>query len=292
MSNESKSNVSSVYFQLWVNNVEIVGRAKACINSIEFDELCDGSDTCTLSITDPDFIFIEDNIYIDEAKVVVRFGFNEDIDRHNFTGYISAIDISFPQEGSPTLTITCLDNSHLMNRKKKDRSWDNVTRAEVVKKVAMEYGFSTDIESGYTFATIDTISQSNQTDIEFLENLATEEREPFMCKLVGNRIIYKKKGLLQSPTTTIGYKTYPFDVISFTPQINKETKQEEVTKSNISTDTKAYESYTANDGNVSRDVQGESVKTSSSPALNDTSLEKSDTSNMVYDPVKREWVKK
>ena len=284
------SNVSSPFWELWINNVEITGRARSCINSIEFDDLCDGSDTCTLSITDPDFIFIEDNIFIEEAKVLARFGFNEDIDRKEFSGYISAIDISFPEEGSPTLTITCLDNSHLMNREKKNRSWDNVTRADIVKKIATEYGYYPDIEPNYTFAVQDTISQSNQTDIEFLESLATQEREPFMCKVKGTHIVYKKKGLLQTPITDIGYKTYPFDVISFTPQINKETRQEEVTSANVGTDTKAYESYTANDGNVSRDVQGESVKTTSSAALNDTS--NNDTDNMVYDPTKREWVKK
>ena len=284
------SNVSSVFWQLWINNVEITGRSRSCINSIEFDDLCDGSDTCTLNITDPDFIFIEDNIYIEEAKVLARFGFNEDIDRREFSGYISAIDISFPEDGSPTLTITCLDNSHLMNREKKNRSWDNVTRADVVRKIAAEYGYYPEIESEYTFSVQDTISQSDQTDIEFLENLATQEREPFMCKVVGTHIVYKKKGLLQTPVADIGYKTYPNNVKSFTPQINKETRQEEVTSANVGTDTKSYESYTANDGNVSRDVQGESVKTTSSAALNDTSNK--DTSNMVYDPAKREWVKK
>lgn len=284
------SNVSSVFWQLWINNVEITGRSRSCINSIEFDDLCDGSDTCTLNITDPDFIFIEDNIFIEEAKVLARFGFNEDIDRREFSGYISAIDISFPEDGSPTLTITCLDNSHLMNREKKNRSWDNVTRADVVRKIAAEYGYYPEIESEYTFSVQDTISQSDQTDIEFLENLATQEREPFMCKVVGTNIVYKKKGLLQTPVADIGYKTYPNNVKSFTPQINKETRQEEVTSANVGTDTKAYESYTANDGNVSRDVQGESVKTTSSAALNDTSNK--DTANMVYDPAKREWVKK
>ena len=193
------SNVSSPFWELWINNVEITGRARSCINSIEFDDLCDGSDTCTLNITDPDFIFIEDNIFIEEAKVLARFGFNEDIDRKEFSGYISAIDISFPEEGSPTLTITCLDNSHLMNREKKNRSWDNVTRADIVKKIATEYGYYPDIEPNYTFAVQDTISQSNQTDIEFLESLATQEREPFMCKVKGTHIVYKKKGLLQTP---------------------------------------------------------------------------------------------
>ena len=286
------SSVSSTFWCLWVNNVEVEGRARACINSIEVDELCDGSDVCTISITDPDFIFIEDNIFTDEASVLVRFGFNEDIERKEFSGYISAIDITFPQEGSPTLTVTCLDSSHLMNRVKKNRSWDNVTRADVVRKIAAEYGYYPEIESNYTFSVQDTISQSNQTDIEFLESLATQEREPFMCKLIGTHIVYKKKGLLQTPVTDLGYKTYPFDVMSFSPQINKETRQEEVTYSNVDTGDKSYESDTATDGNVSRDIQGESVKTSTTAALNDTSKTSIDTSNMVYDPVTREWKKK
>ena len=271
----SDSRVSSTYWELWVNNIEITGRAKACIDSIDFDEVCDGSDTCTLTIKDPDFIFIEDNIFIDEASVYLRHGFNEDADRFEFKGYISAIDITFPEDGSPTLTITCFDNSHLMNRRKNERSWDNVTRADVVSKIAAEYGFTCSIEPNYSFPLQDTISQSNQTDIEFLESLAKKEREPFMCKLDGNTLIYRKKGLLQTAVAELGYKTFPFDVVSFTPQITKETRQEEITASNVDSN-KNPESYTANDGNVSRDVQGESIKT---------------TTSMVYNPTTREWEK-
>lgn len=296
------SSVGSIFWKLVVNGKEIKDRKRACINSINFSELCDGSDACTLNITDPDFIFIEDNIFIEEAKIYCEFGFNEDTFRHKFNGYISAIDITFPEDGSPTVTITCLDKSHLMNRTKKERSWDNVTRADVVRKIAKEYGFKTDIEPNYNFSVEETISQSGNTDIEFLESLASQEREPFMCKLVDNTLIYRKKGLLKASKKTLGYKIAPFDVISFSPQITKETRQEEIKKSNIQTGNKTYETYTANNGNVSRDIQGEPVQTSSSPVSNDTSSsgQKNSTpsngdkrpNNMVYDPVKRQWVKK
>lgn len=282
--------VSVVTWQLWVNNTEIVDSKRACIKSFDFDELCDGSDTLTINIIDPNFEFIEDNIFIDEASVILEHGFIGDVERKKFSGYISAIDISFPEDGSPSLTITCLDRSHLMNRIKNDRSWDNVTRADVVRKIAAEYGLSVYVEPNYEFAVIDTISQSKQTDIEFLESLADEEREPFLCKLIGSTIHYEKKGLLSDPITTVGYKTYPFDVMSFSPQINKETRQEEITVSDVSAENKEYETYTANDGNVSRDVQGESVKTTNTSALNDTSGK--DNTNMVYDPVTRTWTKK
>lgn len=287
----------SIYWKLVVNNVVITGRKRACVNSISIDELCDGSDACTIGLTDPDFMFIEDNIFIKEAKISCEIGFNEDTYRHTFNGYISAIDIDFPEEGSPTLTITCLDKSHLMNRSKKERSWDNVTRADVVRKIAKEYGFKTDIEPNYSFATEDTISQSGASDIEFLESLAGEEREPFMCKLVDNTIVYRKKGLLKSPKMTLGYKIAPFDVVSFSPQITKETRQEKIKKSNIDTSTKTSETYTATNDNVSRDVQGQPVETSSSSVSNSTSGSKSSSSSsssggMVYDPVTRKWTKK
>ena len=70
-----------------------------------------------------------------------------------FSGYISAIDLDFPSDGYPTMSIYCLDCSHVMNRKKKKRSWENTTNAEVVKAIAKEYGFKCVVEQGYTFKT-------------------------------------------------------------------------------------------------------------------------------------------
>ena len=271
-------NVLSAYWNVSINGSELDDTRMECVDSIVISELCDGSDTCTLTVNDPDFLFIEDNIFIEEATISISLGWNGESYRSKFDGYISAIDIDFPEDGYPILSIYCLDNSHLMNRKKKKRSWDNVTRADVVKTIAQEYGFKCEVESGYTFEVEDTISQSNQTDIEFCESLAREEREPFMCKLIGNTLIYKKKGLLSDPVSTLHYKEYPYDVISFSPQINKETRQEEISVADINTDTKQIDSATATDSNTQRDTQGEPVKTSSSP-----------TKNLTYNAEMRYW---
>lgn len=255
------SKVLSCYWNVFINGKELDEARKECIDSIDIVEQCDGSDTCTLVVNDPDFHYIEDNIFIEEATVSVVMGWHGDTHRVTFTGYISAIDINFPDSGYPVLSIFCLDNSHVMNRKKKKRSWDNVTSADVIKKIAQEYGFKCVIEPGYTFKKEDTISQSNVTDIDFCESLAGKERVPFMCKLIGKTLYYVKKGVLKDPTSTVYYKKFPYDVISFSPKINKETKQEEVTSTDINTDTKKVDKATANDDNTPRDTQGEPVKT-------------------------------
>lgn len=255
------SKVLSCYWNVFINGKELSKSRKECIDSIDIIEQCDGSDTCTLVVNDPDFLFIEDNIFIEEATISVVLGWHGDTHRVTFTGYISAIDISFPDNGFPVLSIFCLDNSHLMNRKKKKRSWDDVTSADVIKKIAQEYGFKCVIESGYTFKKEDTISQSDNTDIEFCESLADDERVPFMCKLVGDTLYYVKKGVLKDPSSTVYYKKFPYDVVSFSPQINKETIKEEVTSADINTNNKSIDSATANNDNTSRDTQGEPVKT-------------------------------
>lgn len=273
--------VLSCYWKVCINGKELDEGRRHCINNIDIQEQCDGSNTCTLTVNDPNFLYIEDNIFIQEATISVELGWHGDTHRVHFDGYISAIDIDFPDTGSPVLSVFCLDESHVMNRKKKQRSWDNVSSADVVRKIAKEYGFSCVIETGYNFDIEDTISQSDMTDIEFCENLAGGERIPFMCKLIGTTLYYVKKGLLKDPASTLYYKRYPFDVVSFSPRITKETILEEVTCSDIDTSTKKTKKSTASNKDTSRDTQGEPVSTSS-PA---PEKEK----GMRYNPVTKQW---
>lgn len=267
--------ILSCYWNVYVNGVLLELSKKKCIESIEIEELCDGSDVCSIVLNDPDFLFIEDNLFVEEATISVKMGWHGDTYRVSFDGFISAIDLNFPENGYPVMTLFCMDNSHLMNRKEKDRSWDNVTRPEVVQKIAMEYGFKCVIESGYSFKTEDTISQTGTTDIEFCENLAGEERDPFMCKLIGNTLFYVKKGILKNASATLNYRKAPYDVVSFKPQINKETKKEEVQSADINTNNKTVDSAVANDENTLRETQGDPVKTTSKVR--------------VYDPATGEW---
>lgn len=281
--------VLSCFWNVSINGKDLDQTRMECIESIDIEEQCDGSDTCTLTINDPDFYYIEDNIFIEEASILVVLGWHGDTHRVTFTGYISAIDINFPEDGFPVLSIYCLDSSHIMNRKKKNRSWDNVTNADVVKKIAKEYGFKCEVEAGYEFKKEDTISQSNCTDISFCESLAQSEREPFMCKLIGDTVFYKKKGLLQDPVSTLYYKKFPYDVRSFSPQINKETRQEEVTKADINTNDKSIDKATATDSTTSRDVQGEPIKTSSSPTTSSSKAATPSTKSYTYNPATGKW---
>lgn len=270
-------------WEISINGVPLDKVRKNSISSIQFSEICDGSDTITISVSDPDYLYIEDNIFIEEATIEAKIYWYGDTYTHTFSGYISAIDISFPEDGLPYLSIFCLDRSHVMNKEKKKRSWDNVTRAEVVQKIAQEYGFKCVVEPGYAFKTEETISQSNTTDIAFCESLASEERDQFMCKLIGDTLYYVKKGTLSTPSCTLYYRKYPFDVVSFSPKINKETKSVEVESSNVDTGSKTVDSHVSNDSNTNRDVQGSPVNNGSGGSLSQDKY--------VYDSKTMTWKK-
>lgn len=258
-------------WKFYINGKELDEKRRYCIESFTLNSSCSGSDTLSFTVNDPEFIFLEDNIFIEDATVKLEFNLTKDINKKAFEGYISTIDVSFPESGFPVLDIFCLDKTHLMNRKKKKRTWDNVTNADVVQKIGKEYGFNVVIESNYEFELKETISQSEQTDIEFLDSLVREERDLFMCKLKDNTLYYIKKKISENAKSNLIYRSFPYDIRSIDFQITKETKKEEVEKSDINTSSKKIGKSISTNTSTVREQNGISVNTSSSPVSSNSS---------------------
>lgn len=239
MSSYNQNEILSIIYDIWISGTKLEMDKKSCITSISIKETVDGSDTATIQIYDPEFLYIEDDIFIDDNTIVIKLGWDNTTYRVDFQGYISAIDIDFDNSGCPKLVLTCMDNTHIMNRTKKNNTFKNTTSAEVVKKIVQSYGYTCVVDSDYSFSVQETITQSNQTDIDFITKLAKDEVYPFTARLVGNTFYYVKKGKLESPKMTLTYRKYPHEVISFSPKINKESKQVEISGSSIDTSSKS-----------------------------------------------------
>ena len=205
MSKYKQGEVLAIVYDVWISGTKLGMNKKACINSISIKETVEGSDSATIQISDPEFLYIEDNIFIEDNSIKIKLGWSNTTYRVTFNGYISAIDINFDSDGIPKLTITCMDNTHVMNRKKKNETYKNCTSAEVVKKIVQGYGYSCVVDSSYSFKRQETITQSNQTDIDFITKLAGDEVYPFTARLVGNTFYYVKKGHLKNPKLELTY---------------------------------------------------------------------------------------
>ena len=280
MSKYKQGEVLAIVYDVWISGTKLGMNKKACINSISIKETVEGSDSATIQISDPEFLYIEDNIFIEDNSIKIKLGWSNTTYRVTFNGYISAIDINFDSDGIPKLTITCMDNTHVMNRKKKNETYKNCTSAEVVKKIVQGYGYSCVVDSSYSFKRQETITQSNQTDIDFITKLASDEVYPFTARLVGNTFYYVKMGKLETPKMSLTYKKYPHEVISFTPKINKESKQVEISGASVDTSSKSVSSST---GTVKSD-SGSSTK-------NGSSSSKSSSGGYTYNPSTKKWTK-
>ena len=280
MSKYKDGEVLSILYDVWISGTKLAMDKKACINSISIKETVIGSDTATLQISDPEFLFIEDNIFLEDNSIQIKLGWDNTTYRVDFQGYISALDINFDSTGCPKITLTCMDNTHVMNRAKKNNTFKNCTSAEVVKKIVQSYGYSCVVDSSYSFTKQETITQSNQTDIDFITKLAGDEVYPFTARLVGNTFYYVKMGKLETPKMELTYKKYPHDVISFSPKINKESKQVEISGASINTSTKNLSSSkgTVDTGSGSASENGSSSSDSSSGGY-------------TYNPATKTWTK-
>lgn len=282
MSKYNQGELLSITYDVWISGTKLAMGKKACITSVDIKETVQGSDTATINILDPEFLFIEDDIFLEENTIKIKLGWDNTTHRVTFEGYISAVDIDFNNDGCPRLTITCMDKTHIMNREKKNATYNNCTSADVVKKKCAEYGFTCVIDNSYSYKKQETITQSKQTDIEFITKLANDEVYPFTARLIGNTFYYVKIGTLQTPKMTLAYRKYPHEIINFNPKINKETKQVEISSSTVDTSSKSISSST---GSV--DVSNGSASSGDTPS----SASSSSSGGYVLDPVTGVWSK-
>ena len=240
MSKYKQGELLCATYDVWIKGKKLGLYKKSCITSIEIEETTEGADTMVINISDPNFEYIEDNIFLEDTRIKVKLGWDGETYRSTFSRVIATIDISFNEDGTPTLTINCMDDTHRMNRKKKSKTWNNMSSAQVVQQIVQGYGFKFVTDSKYKFTKQETITQSNQTDIDFIQSLAGEETDIFTARLVDNKTFYYvKKGQLGKSVATLNYVQYPHEVISFSPQINIETRQESVSTGTVGDDKKA-----------------------------------------------------
>jgi len=225
------SEIKEQYYEIYIRGIQFDDSKYQLVEEVTFEDNATGSDLLHIALKDPDYRFIEDDLIVEESPVNFAGGWRGDT--VSFEGFISVIDIDYPLHGVPTITLHCMDNSHIMNRKKKKRTWKNVKMSTVAESIFKEHGFIPIVDD--TDKIEETISQSNTTDISFLISKAKDQSSEFICYVEGNKGYFVKRKILDNPQDTLEYFSGNGKLLSFRPRINKESKQESVDRSNIDT---------------------------------------------------------
>lgn len=213
------------YYRIYIKGKELSEYRYSLITQVVYEDNATGSDLLTIVAEDPDYAFIDDNIFKEDAKVKFIGGYKGD-SRTMFEGYISVIDLDFPNTGSPTITLHCMDNSHRLNQKKKTVTWKKKRRSDIAKAIFKKYGLKAVVDPSPK--KVDSISQSKKTDMDFLTQLAGEEEDDYLVYIEGNTGYYVKKKIGSKQQATLDYRDGNMKILSFSPRINNEVKQVEV----------------------------------------------------------------
>ena len=220
-------NVIMPFYKIFINGKEIDANMYANINKVSVTNTHHGANRCSLSVNDPDFVFIEGSMITESTPVKIDYGFVDKKGQtftQTFEGFVSVIDGDFPEDGLTNVTIHCMDKSHLMNRKEKTRTWQNRKISDVITEIYRSYGFKVQVED--TGKVLESIEQKDQTDISFITSLVDKiEEEEFISYIDGETAYLVRRRTSGEAKNTITYRQGDFGLLKFTPRINKESKK-------------------------------------------------------------------
>lgn len=256
-------------FGLTINNKQMGGEMLSKVTDISVDLEVGVPDSITITINDVEGEFIEDEIIVKEAPLICSVVLHDTEEcMYYFSGFISAIDIKFNESFCPVMVLHCMDETHRANKEKKKRSWPSKTSAQVVQEICKEYGWKCYVEPSYPFPVQASITQNNKTDLEFLKELADDELDLFVANLVTEKdgkstMYYVIEGFIDKENAIqLEYGETPYDIISFSPQLNKESRQSKSESSNINKATKGTESATISNSESTEDSSASETTTS------------------------------
>lgn len=274
-----------VMYGITINNKQMDGNMLSQVSDISIDLEVGVPDAMTITIEDVQGIYIEDDIIVKEAPIVCSVILVDTMEcPYYFSGFISAIDIDFTENFCPKMVLHCMDETHRANREKKKRSWSNKTSAQVVQEICKEYGWQVYVEPEYPFPVQSSITQNNKTDLDFLKELAGDELDLFVANLVTEKdgkstMYYVTEGFIDKENAIqLEYGETPYDILSFSPKLNKENRQTKTSSSNVNKATKGTESATITSSASTED----SASSEETTTTTDSSSSSEDEGEVVY----------
>lgn len=211
---------------------------RACIEYCDIQTEESGGTTLEFKVQDPNFTLLNSSMFTHDIPVYFEWGWANDwnyIQRKNL--FIAGIEPSFTDKGYPSLTITCMDETHLMNREEKTRTFENMKRSTIAKYIFQEYGMDCYVEdSGEQPLDVEEkITQSNKTDIKFLQDIAEDVvGTKFICYVEDGKGYFCRRDFAQEPVLDFHYRDgVGNDISSFSCNINKESVKQYKTSGDI-----------------------------------------------------------
>lgn len=230
------------YFKILIDGTEIPEQVAKLCQEVTIERTDFGADSCTLEFQDAYFYFLNNPKLFEDLPVYVEIGIVDvPVAPVTFRGYVANVEPNFPDNGIPSISIFCMDESHLLNKVKRSRSWNNMKVSDILRTIANEYGLKANIEE--TVKVYEKINQSGETDMQFILSLVDSENRnslgskeqrkqwldvDYVVKIRDGTLHFYNRKMNGEPTRELWYNDGNTLIRSFRPSF--------VTNSNVETD--------------------------------------------------------
>lgn len=174
--------------------------AGARVLALTFDDNERKADKLELTVENYDFAHFDDPVW--KHGNIIRFRF----------GYVDAMGpereaVIQKTTGLTILKVEALARSCLLNTEVRSRSFDGMTRSQVVQQIAREYGYvdATQVHIDDTEVVHDTIVQARLTDAQFIRRMAHQEAFEFYVDHTGFH--FHPRRVEQAPSRVFVWRT-------------------------------------------------------------------------------------
>jgi uncharacterized protein involved in type VI secretion and phage assembly len=207
-------------------------------------------DMATIRMADPEGRHVADPPFFIGKRLEIRLGdIGASAPSPVFTGEIVTYEPEFTNAAA-TICVRAYDASHRMHRNRRSATFQDMTVADIVKKVAQENGLATG-----TIAQTSTVhpflQQSMETDLDFLARLAAGEN----CEVgvADGKVFLEQIGSAGGPVPTLDWRK---NVKSFKPRMSASQQHDVVKVSSYDPQTrKAITAEATSPGPISRAAQ-------------------------------------
>jgi Bacteriophage probable baseplate hub protein len=250
-------------FTILVNNVGLAADVSKNIQQLSVTTKPDSLDEFSFTVVNayPKMRWThtpDANLFAVGSSVTIELGYVE-YTQAVFQGEITKISPTFPDSGMPTVAIeghTCL---HWLERDKKTQTFQKMTDAQIVAKIAQDAGLTPNTEDSQVQH--DYVIQSNQTDLQFIKSRA--EQIHFEVLAEGKKLIFRRAKEDQPkmytlvwayPQSGLGPDPDSLPLQSFTPTMNTTDQPSSVTVQGYDPSTKQAVSGKAQIGDEYRQM--------------------------------------
>ena len=217
--------VRTPYYQVLVEGEDISPWVSA-IALVEDDRQ---TDNVSLTIPDPRMIYAD--CLFEGSVAEIDLGYAEP-SQHALMlrAVITKVDLSYPENGVPSLTVKGQDRSIMMGLEEKKKRWKDLTVTAIVKQIAQANGFAKVEAQLDPDPKIERkpLNQDGKTDLAFLQELAKKYHAKCFVELddKGQEVLYflpeRRIVTLNRPDTLVlSYKMGPnSNLINFSPSFN------------------------------------------------------------------------